>query len=267
MKQPPSAGASSPSILSATLAGTPGGQAARPLVSMDKPVTFDGLVPSALLRSLHGDMRDRSTFAYGRVSNLSDESIKAWGLNVVHECRVMIPEHMRTCMLLFRLVEDKLMEAGLMTANWRMYRIGFDARTEGQHGYIHPDHTAGNMLSVLYYVNSEWRPEWHGQTCFYADGPPICAISISRPLPWITCRDGLRCFPPACSIRPPRPPTATPVCASPSPTCWRSPDGGSAFRAHSNSGIPICRNGLVKYSRYSARQIAAASRFNFSRMG
>lgn len=172
MKQPPSAGASSPSILSATLAGTPGGQAARPLVSMDKPVTFDGLVPSALLRSLHGDMRDRSTFAYGRVSNLSDESIKAWGLNVVHECRVMIPEHMRTCMLLFRLVEDKLMEAGLMTVNWRMYRIGFDARTEGQHGYIHPDHTAGNMLSVLYYVNSEWRPEWHGQTCFYADGTP-----------------------------------------------------------------------------------------------
>lgn len=139
--------------------------------SLDEPVIFDNLVPPAYVRAFHYDFRYNSTFAYGRANN-KGEAIKAWGLNICHNYEILIPERFRPCGMLFKLVQDKLMETGLMTPNWRFFRIGIDARTEGQAGYIHPDHAQGNMLSVLYYVNPVWKSEWNGQTMFYADGTP-----------------------------------------------------------------------------------------------
>ncbi len=168
-----------------TSPGAPPGPAtpARKRVSLTAPTVIDGLVPPAFVRAFHIDMRDNSTFGYGRVANDKSEGIKAWGLNIMTDYKVLIPDRLRQCILLFKLVEDRLREMGLLPENWRFFRIGADARTEGQTGYVHLDHVQDNMLSVLYYVNDVWRPEWHGSTLFFPDGtPPSALCTLHQPM-------------------------------------------------------------------------------------
>lgn len=43
----------------------------------------------------------------------------------------------------------------------------------------HFPHTHGNELIVLYYVNTNWRPEWHGESLFYSED--LSEIELALP--------------------------------------------------------------------------------------
>lgn len=182
--KPPNPGYSvlaAPPLAAKGMASAATAQVASRSISLAEPLVLDGLVPPAFVRAFHTDLRDNGTFGYGRVASSADESIKAWGLNICTDYRVLIPDRLRPCILLFKLVEDRLRELGLLTENWRFFRIGADARTEGQAGYIHLDHVQHNMLSVLYYVNSVWKPEWNGPTLFFSDDTPSGGLCHLHP--------------------------------------------------------------------------------------
>jgi len=47
------------------------------------------------------------------------------------------------------------------------YDVFCSASTFGDVSFIHSDSPTGDTISVLYYCNQHWNPEWGGETIFY----------------------------------------------------------------------------------------------------
>jgi hypothetical protein len=134
-------------------------------------VLLNDLVPKAFRRHFFDEIR-RGPWTYGRVAYSTNEEFKGWGIPVyAHQPPVRNSQYM-LCVDLFRLVQDQLVERGLLMPTFRFLRIGADGRTDGQYSYVHTDGDRPNMLSVLYYANDEWSSAWGGPTQFYRRDTP-----------------------------------------------------------------------------------------------
>lgn len=142
---------------------------------MEEVTIIDGLVPKSLAKSIAVEFKN-GQWTYGRKSLLQEEEKSAWGMSIAFDYQVVRPDYYRVSMMLFSLIEDELRQRELLNDGYRMFRIGADGRTDGQYGYVHYDHTESNMVSVLYYINDKWKPEWQGPTLFFNWGTELSEL-------------------------------------------------------------------------------------------
>ena len=102
-----------------------------------------------------------------------DDSAKEF-LHFIHR----IPLDTIDAQPLYRKVRDMVLreiDAVFGDLSPELYRVHVNLGPYGDHFTAHIDSRLG--VTAIYYANSEWRDEWHGETLFYADGAAVTAVA------------------------------------------------------------------------------------------
>ncbi|WP_394212637.1 2OG-Fe(II) oxygenase [Enterovibrio calviensis] len=63
----------------------------------------------------------------------------------------------------------------------KCYDVFSSASTFGDMSFIHSDSTNSGDISILYYANSKWDPEWGGETIFYTERKDAALVVSVKP--------------------------------------------------------------------------------------
>jgi 2OG-Fe(II) oxygenase superfamily len=73
------------------------------------------------------------------------------------------------------------LRAHIVPAEAKLLRFYLDAHTYGTDGWPHTDSERADDLTVVAYLNAEWKPEWGGETVVFDASHDVVAATLPRP--------------------------------------------------------------------------------------
>lgn len=126
--------------------------------------TMDGLIPEDLLEEIFVSVHSPAAYRFGGKSN-PDDQFGFWLASIDSNIMNAVPA--------FRAYWDTV-EKYVTTNNYRVYHMMVNANSFGDCTTIHSDIPADKpdakgYYTILYYANSQWDPNWAGETVFFND--------------------------------------------------------------------------------------------------
>jgi hypothetical protein len=90
-----------------------------------------------------------------------------------YDCAHLMPLNVRA-------VWEGLKLARVISPDFRPIRAYVNAQTFGTEGYPHTDSQVESDLSIVIYLNPEWKPEWAGETAFFDDDDDLVKSVLPR---------------------------------------------------------------------------------------
>lgn len=138
---------------------------------------YDKLIDEELVTKLHDELR-QTGFKFGWNSN-SDVEFGHWNTFFAGKSkknRTPVDDQLTGTV---RLVAEEIKRLALPPES-RIIRCYANAYTFGTEGYPHTDSKIDSDMTVVLYMNKQWRPEWAGETVFFDHEDEILQAVLPR---------------------------------------------------------------------------------------